>query len=86
MLCGILIMFENSLKMSQLASLEKFRICFRAANFPENFHFPGTGIPELFREIPGNSRELQTYYITNKKYPIFERKCNFLAYYNDFQL
>ena len=49
----------------------------RAANFPDNFHFPGTEIPELFREIPGNSRELQTYYITNKKYPIFEKNVIF---------
>ena len=26
----------------------------RAGNFPEYFHFPGTGIPETFRVFPGN--------------------------------
>ena len=29
----------------------------RAANFPDYFISRETGIPELFREIPGNSRE-----------------------------
>ena len=45
-----------------------------ASNFPDNF---------LFLELSGNFKLTQ---IANRKYPIFEINCNFLAYYNDFQL
>ena len=57
----------------------------RVGNFPDNFNFPGTGIPEIFREFPGNSREIQICYIINQKHPIFDRKCISLANFNDFQ-
>ena len=45
-----------------------------ASNFPDNF---------LFLELSGNFKLTQ---IANRKYPILEINCNFLAYYNDFQL
>ena len=33
--------------------------------------------PKHFGYFPGISRELKTYLIANRKYPIFERKCIF---------
>ena len=41
------------------------------------------------REFPkyyGHSREIQICYVINQKHPIFDRKCIYLANFNDFQL